>query len=206
MRYFQNQRLLLAVAALLNTLCSEAGEIASQQAPAVKTKAAVTKPASMLNEVAVTATRSEADVKDIPANITTLDRRLPLDEADLFRDEPDVVVARDLRRFGSTRVNIRGLEDVCVVQMVDGVRLPDFYNGGGPTNFTMSGPQLIMPDFIKRMEILRGSASSLYGTAENSHRTTIGEANRSTRPKQIDLSGYRLDLSRYGSGRLAAAL
>jgi len=48
--------------------------------------------------------------------------------------------------------------------MIDGVRLPDFYNGGGPTNFTMSGPQLMMPDFIKRMEILRGSASSLYGS------------------------------------------
>ncbi|WP_333874975.1 TonB-dependent hemoglobin/transferrin/lactoferrin family receptor [Methylobacter sp.] len=169
MRYYQNQRLLLAIAALLNTLCSEAGEIAPLQTPAVKTKAATTKPSAMLQEVAVTATRSEADVKDIPADISTLDRstldrRLPRDEADLFRDEPDVVVARDLRRFGSTRVNIRGLEDVRVVQMVDGVRLPDFYNGGGPTNFTMSGPQLIMPDFIKRMEILRGSASSLYGS------------------------------------------
>ncbi|MGZ5558416.1 MAG: hypothetical protein ACXWFD_09090 [Methylobacter sp.] len=99
----------------MNSLCSEAGEIASQQAPAVKTKAAVTKQASLLKEVAVTATRNEADVKDIAANITvldrsTLDRRLPRDEADLFRDEPDVVVARDLRRFGSIRVNIRGLE------------------------------------------------------------------------------------------------
>ena len=32
----------------------------------------------------------------------------------------------------------QGLEDVHVVQMVDGMRLPDFYNGG-PTNFTLSG-------------------------------------------------------------------
>jgi hemoglobin/transferrin/lactoferrin receptor protein len=168
-----NQLLLLAIATLLYAPYSEAAKITPQQRSAVKAKAvnasATTQESTTLKEVAVTATRSEAAVNDIPANITTLDRRtldrrLPRDEADLFRDEPDVVVARDLRRFGSTRVNIRGLEDVRVVQMVDGVRLPDFYNGGGPTNFTMSGPQLIMPDFIKRVEILRGSASSLYGS------------------------------------------
>lgn len=164
-----NQLLLLAVATLLYASYSEAAELSPPQRPVVKAKAAATKQSATLKEVAVTATRSEAAVNDIPANITTLDRRtldrrLPRDEADLFRDEPDVVVARDLRRFGSTRVNIRGLEDVRVVQMVDGVRLPDFYNGGGPTNFTLSGPQLIMPDFIKRVEILRGSASSLYGS------------------------------------------
>ena len=138
------------------------------------TLAAVNAPAlaqegDVLKEVVVTATRSEAAIEDIPATITvidrdTLDRRLPRDEADLFRDEPDVVVARDARRFGATRVNIRGLEDERVVQMVDGVRLPDFYNGGGPTNFTQSGPLPVMTDFLKRVEILRGPASSLYGS------------------------------------------
>lgn len=122
-----------------------------------------------LKNVVVTATRSEADAALLPATVTTvnrekMDRRLPADEADLFRDEPDVVMARDMRRFGATRMNIRGIQDNRVVTMVDGVRLPDFYNGGGPTNFTMSTSPSAFPDFLKQVEIVRGPASSLYGS------------------------------------------
>jgi len=114
MRYYHKPALLLAIASLSNAMCSEAAEMTPPPYSIVNTKAAraaaATKQAVKLKEVAVTATRSEAAVSEIPANITTmdrstLDRRLPRDEADLFRDEPDVVVARDLRRFGSTRVN-----------------------------------------------------------------------------------------------------
>ncbi|MDC8758303.1 TonB-dependent hemoglobin/transferrin/lactoferrin family receptor [Janthinobacterium fluminis] len=122
-----------------------------------------------LGELVVSATRTEAEADSLSATVTSvdrdaLDRRQPRDEADLFRDEPDVSMARDLRRFGATRVNIRGIEDNRVVQMVDGVRLPDYYNGGGPSNFTMGGAPGAMPDFLKRVEIVRGAASSLYGS------------------------------------------
>ncbi|MCX8017729.1 MAG: TonB-dependent receptor plug domain-containing protein, partial [Rhodocyclaceae bacterium] len=124
---------------------------------------------SQLTDVVVTATRVEAAADAVPATVTALgredlDRRLPSDAADLFADEPDVAMPRDLRRHGATRVNIRGIEDKRVVQMVDGVRLPDYYNGGGPTNFTMSAMPTAMPDFLKRVEVLRGPASSLYGS------------------------------------------
>lgn len=122
-----------------------------------------------LKETVVTATRQEAVLEAVPATVTvisreTLQRRLPADEADLFRDEPDVSFARDLRRFGATRVNLRGVEDNRVAQMIDGVRMPDWYNGGGPTNFTMSAPLGASPHFLRRVEILRGPASSLYGS------------------------------------------
>lgn len=122
-----------------------------------------------LKDIVVTATRAEAEADAVPATITSvdraeLDRRLPTDAADLFADEPDVTMPRDLRRHGATRVNIRGIEDNRVIQLVDGVRLPDYYNGGGPTNFTLSAMPTTMPDFLKRVEILRGAASSLYGS------------------------------------------
>lgn len=122
-----------------------------------------------LRDTVVTATRYETDIEKISATVTSvgrqqIDRRLPVDDADLFRDEPDVSMARDLRRHGSTRVNIRGVEDNRIVQMVDGVRLPDYYNGGGPTNYTMNAASAPMPDFMRQVEIVRGPASSLYGS------------------------------------------
>lgn len=100
---------------------------------------------AQLKTITVTATRTDRPAEEVPATVTTVDRRdierrLPADETDLLKDEPDIAVARDLRRFGSTRVNIRGIEDNRVTQMVDGVRMPDFYNSGGPTNFTMNAP------------------------------------------------------------------
>ncbi|MCX8146117.1 MAG: TonB-dependent hemoglobin/transferrin/lactoferrin family receptor [Azovibrio sp.] len=122
-----------------------------------------------LDETIVSANRREASVDESTAMVSKvgreqMDRRLPVDDSDIFRDEPDVVMARDLRRFGATRVNIRGIEDNRVIQLVDGYRLPDFYNGGGATNFTMSATPGVMPDFLRQAEIVRGPASSLYGS------------------------------------------
>jgi len=131
--------------------------------------AALANEAPALKEVVVTATRSATEVDDLASTVTSvdrsqMDRSLPMDDADLFKDESDIAFARDLRRHGATRVNIRGIEDNRVVSMVDGVRLGDYYNGGGPTNFTQSASPTAMPDFLKRVEIVRGAASSLYGS------------------------------------------
>ncbi|MCW5622261.1 MAG: TonB-dependent hemoglobin/transferrin/lactoferrin family receptor [Burkholderiales bacterium] len=122
-----------------------------------------------VKEVVVTATRTETEAEDIPATVTSITSeevklRQPADASDLFKDEPDIAFGRDIRRFGAARPNIRGIEDNRVVQMVDGVRLPNFYNGGGPTNFTMSAPMGPSLEFLRRTEILRGPASSLYGS------------------------------------------
>lgn len=122
-----------------------------------------------LGETIVSASRREASVDGATVTVSKLgreqiDRRIPIDDADLFRDEPDVAMARDLRSFGATRVNIRGIEDNRVIQLVDGFRLPDYYNGGGATNFTMSATPGVMPDFLRQAEVVRGPASSLYGS------------------------------------------
>lgn len=122
-----------------------------------------------LKDVVVTATRSEAAIDDLPVTVTVvtredMDRRPVVDEADLFRDDPDIVMTRDLRRHGTTTVNIRGVEDKRVVQTVDGVRIADAFDKSGPTNYTTSNPLGVMPDFLRQVEIVRGPVSSLYGS------------------------------------------
>lgn len=145
------------------------GLLLASISPVVLAQVTPAKKTIELDEVVVTATRNEADMNEVAATVTRLgrkeiERRQPRDEADLFKDEPDVAFARDIRRFGATRVNIRGIEDNRVVQMVDGVRMGDYYNGGGPTNYTMASAMGTPIDFLKRVEVLRGPASSLYGS------------------------------------------
>ena len=125
--------------------------------------------APLLDRVVISATRTEILADAVPTTITSIDqraisRRMPGDEADLFAEEPDLTVARDLRRFGASAINIRGIEGNRVLRQVDGVRLPDFYNGGGPSNATTSSADSPEFDFLKRAEVLRGPASSLYGS------------------------------------------
>lgn len=122
-----------------------------------------------LGEVVVTATRTEERADAVASTITVEDARkieqsMPVDEAGLFADEPDIDVPRDRRRFGAGSINIRGIEDNRVLQMVDGVRLPDFFNGGGPSNISTSTRDAPEFSFLKRVEVLRGPASSLYGS------------------------------------------
>lgn len=122
-----------------------------------------------LDDVVVTANRSQVQVQKVAATITAVDekqiqQRLPHDETALFQDEPDMVISRDARRYGAATINIRGIEGNRVLQMVDGVRLPEVFTGGGSNNTTTATSDSPEMDFLKRVEVLRGPASSLYGS------------------------------------------
>lgn len=125
-------------------------------------------PPTALGEVLITATRSQS-AGEAPAGTITvvdqaaLDRREARDLADLFVDEPDVVVAWDPRRFGGTQVNIRGMEENRVLMLVDGVRAAD-YRSPGTTNYDASRRDVPDPEFLKRVEVVRGPGSSLHGS------------------------------------------
>jgi hemoglobin/transferrin/lactoferrin receptor protein len=125
-------------------------------------------PAPALPEVAVTATRIEESVKEIPATITVIDsqqidRGLVQSIQNLFRYEPGIAVNTDPNRFGAQSINIRGLEGNRVLIQVDGVRAPNLFTFGvGP--FNTSTRNMVDLDTMKRVEVLRGPASTLYGS------------------------------------------
>lgn len=121
-----------------------------------------------LPEIAVSASRVEEDVRDVPATISTIeardiDRNLVRSIQDLIRYEPGVSVASDPARFGASSFNIRGLDGNRVVMQVDGIRAPSLFQFGiGP--FNTSTRNFVDMDSLKRVEILRGPASTLYGS------------------------------------------
>lgn len=123
---------------------------------------------SQLKDVVVTATRSTQEVDFIPGTATVIDRQQmdriqANDIADLFRDEPDVSITSNTVRFGTSAINIRGIEDNRVLLLIDGVRAADLRNAGS-TNYTGAVRDLPEPDFLKQVEVVRGPASSLYGS------------------------------------------
>lgn len=125
-------------------------------------------PMTKLPEVAVSATGFEENTADVPATISTIDARqidrgLVRTLQDLIRYEPGVAVNSDPNRFGANGFNIRGLEGNRVQTLVDGIRAPSLFQFGiGP--FNNSTRSFVDLDSLKRVEILRGPASSLYGS------------------------------------------
>ncbi|MDY6899051.1 MAG: TonB-dependent hemoglobin/transferrin/lactoferrin family receptor [Cyanobacteriota bacterium] len=113
-------------------------------------------------EITVTGTRSERPVKDTPGNITVIesediDKQLINDLADLIRYEPGVSV-RNGRNRGNQDFTIRGIGGNRVLIQVDGIRQPDNYT---QTNTSRNYFDL---ETLKRVEIIRGPASTLYGS------------------------------------------
>lgn len=129
-----------------------------------------------VDPVTVIATRTETLVSEVPASVSvigaeTIERRLATDIKDLVRYEPGVSVRSSPARFGAalgttgrdgnSGFNIRGLEGSRVLQQVDGVRTPDGFTFGAQSVGRGEYSDL---DLLKRVEILRGPASALYGS------------------------------------------
>ena len=122
-----------------------------------------------LKEVTVTSTRTERDVNDVPNSVTVLtaediQRAQAQDINDLIRYEPNVSVrGESQRRFGNSSYNIRGIDGNRVLIQVDGVRLADEFQFG-TSLLNGTGRDAVDLDTLKRVEIIRGAASSLYGS------------------------------------------
>src|SRR5450830_405141 len=120
-----------------------------------------------LEQVTISATRQEQDVNSVPNTVTVKDRQ-QLDRQNvntikqLVHDEPGVSVGGTGQRGGGiSNYNIRGIDGDRILTQVDGVEIPDsFFNGP----YANTQRNYVDPEIIKRVEILRGPASVLYGS------------------------------------------
>ena len=118
-----------------------------------------------IEKITVTATRAERNIKDVPATVSVIsaeamEKNLARDIADLIRYEPGVSVGGS-NRFGLNGFTIRGIGDDRILTQVDGVPIVDEYNFGA---FLTARRDFIDVDALKTVEIVRGPASSLYGS------------------------------------------
>ena len=130
-------------------------------------------PTLALDEITVTATRIAQPVSDVPASVSVIrlnDLLNPVASlADLARSEPGVSAPASFgatgnapRNFPTTRsFNIRGIDGNRVLIQVDGVRQPEQFTFG---NAQLIGRDYFEPSLYRTAEILKGSASALYGS------------------------------------------
>lgn len=125
-----------------------------------------TTDATQLNTIVVTATGYEQDLSKAPASITVIDReelekREYNDITDVLRHTPGVVVSGS----GSAQtISIRGMSSNYTLFLVDGKR--QYGRDVNPNGDDAGFEKNILPPVssIERIEIIRGPASTLYGT------------------------------------------
>ena len=139
-------------------LCLTAVSLSSALLPAVSAEEAV-------EHISVTASRSERDINEIASYVSfidsdTMQQQLMTDIRDLVRYEPGVSVEGG-GRFGLSGFNIRGINGDRVLMLLDGVPLSDEFSFGPALS---ARRDFIDIDLLQSVEIIRGPASTLYGS------------------------------------------
>ncbi len=113
-----------------------------------------------LDPVTVTATKTSRPLDEVPESASVVDRaeidqRQPQNLGDLLEDLPNVAVGGGPRGIGQA-VTIRGLSDDRILFLLDGAR----QNFAGAHNARV----FVEPDLLRRIEVIRGPASALWGS------------------------------------------
>src|SRR5690606_3582298 len=148
--------LFLSIGAILS------GAASAQNAPATEP---AEEPAEF-DRVVVTATRTARAIADVPNTVDVIGRErmdelLVRDLKDLFHFEPGVTVTGSYGRFGIRDIRIRGLGGNRVRILTDGVPVSDAFEIG---NFSNANRNFVDLDPLKRVEVVRGPSSALYGS------------------------------------------
>ena len=121
-----------------------------------------------IEPVVVTADRNAQTLDKAAPNVSVVGRKT-LNQAsaqnldDIVMYESGVSVPSDNNRRGHAGINIRGIDGNRILMMVDGVRIPESYAGGG-SNGAISGRDMVESDTLKQVDIVKGPYSALYGS------------------------------------------
>jgi hemoglobin/transferrin/lactoferrin receptor protein len=113
-----------------------------------------------IEEITVTATRTERPIFTTPFSVSVINASdielfQPFSYADVFEGTPGLSIQGGARRIAE-EPSIRGFSDQQLVLRIDGAR----------QNFDLAhrGRFFVDPDLVQRIEVVRGSASALYGS------------------------------------------
>lgn len=162
-----------------------------------------------LDTVVVVGSRAAEPLRQVVGAVSVVERDVleragVANIADLARLIPGLAVPTDAARFGRQGFNLRGLDGNRVSIQIDGVPLPD---GLAVGQFAAAGRDLADLQLVQRVEVLRGPASTLYGSK------ALAGVVAYTTPLPEDLlwkggdfaSGARLGYASRDDSRLAAA-
>lgn len=119
-----------------------------------------------LQEVVVSATRTEQEVKDVSSSVASvsaqsMESQIASDPQQALKYTPGVEV-QGQGRFGISDYNIRGTDGDKIKVMVDGVEQPTPYNPGATEQ--RHYPGTIEVDTLTAIEVNKGPSSTLYGS------------------------------------------
>lgn len=154
-----------------------------------------------LPQTVVTATRTEAPLTSIGSSITVISRQEIENRNvntvwDLLKTVPGIDFRRNGPHSNSSTISIRGLKGYHTKVMIDGVAVQDTT---GPQ--TLPILNILNTNDVERIEIIRGAASTLYGS-----NAMGGVVNIITRKATAGLSGFldtefgSDDYQRYAAG------
>jgi len=119
-----------------------------------------------LDPLVVIASKSPRPLSDVVGQVSVIDadsiqRFVVEDMDDLVRYEPGLDLESSGTRFGANAINIRGIGGNRVAIEIDGVPVRDRFAIG---SYSDAGRVQTETDRIKRLEVLYGPASTLYGS------------------------------------------
>ena len=117
-------------------------------------------------ETLVVIGKTPRKVQDVVGSVSVIsskdiDQQLVHDVSDLLRYEAGISMINSGSRFGNSSIAIRGISGNRIATEIDGVPVAEQFNVGSYSN---SGRNYVDPELIKQVEILRGPASSTYGS------------------------------------------